>query len=102
MKSRILVATAAVAIVLWCVPAPVGADNPSKPMNPSDEPFIGESDPWLPDGRDPGRAMATPPRVSTADDARSGANTTPNLVQRVWLRTMIQMLRTFGLGGALR
>ena len=103
MKSRIFVATASVAVVLWGHPAPVGADDiPSKPQNPSGEAFTGESDPWLPDGRDPTRALASPPMVSTSTDDRAAAITSPKLVERLWLRAMVRMVRIFGLGGALR
>ena len=103
MKSRTFVAATSVAVVLWCVPSPTSADGiPSKPQNPTHEAYIGESDPWVPDGRDPGRALASPPRLSVATDDRSGAITSPKLIERLWLRTMVRMLRTFGLGGALR
>lgn len=103
MKSKVLIAATSAAFLVFCVAEPAEPMTRWQKLDDLYDPPAGESDPWVPDGRDPSlKAMVNPIQTESIDDRDAAATASPTLLERVWLRTMVNMLRVFGLGGIVR
>jgi hypothetical protein len=99
MKSRLPIAALAAVAALWLAPSP--ATSTRIPTRPSiDLGDVIESDPWVPDGRDPGRMVQLRyQEVST--ESRSGSLSLA-AAQETWTWRILRALRALYVGGLVR
>jgi len=104
MKARIPVAAASAVIALVCVPFVSDASRiPSRPLQPPEESYvISESDPWIPDNREPARMLQAPP-MTDAVAPDTDVPLSPSIAARhTWQFHMLRLMRILRLGGILR
>jgi len=101
MKAKYPVAVASAAIILYCMPAELGAARlPGKQSEAPYERYIGDSDPWVPDTRDPNRIVRLPDRTSVS--AVEGGAPPSAASQSTWYGRLLRLIRVLRLGGAVR
>ncbi len=100
MNTRSYWAVALVAAVLCYTPEQADARRiPSKPAV-TDNSVVSDSDPWIPDGRDPGRALQQD-FVEVSVEGRDSVDRQP-VRRENWYRYVLRVLRSWAVRGMLR
>jgi hypothetical protein len=100
MNTRTSVAAAVAAAALLCAVPPVSGEYvPSRPQDPKHQYLDHDSDPWVPDGRDPGRAL---PQTYGEQSTDTRTPAVQPIRREDWYRYVLRVLRTLALGGILR
>jgi hypothetical protein len=103
MNAKVPAAVASAAIVLYCFPVASNASRlPSRLSEPPSQIFVGDSDPWVPDNRQPARMLQAPPFTSAPAPDVDRPSDPPAVAHRTWYARLLRLLRVLGLGGFLR
>lgn len=101
MKARVPVAVASTAILLCSIP--IVSDASRIPSRPAVAPEIrDDSDPWVPDNREPARMLQAPPIQSAVAPENGGTSLEPSAVRHRWHVHLLRLLQALRLGGILR
>lgn len=103
MKSRIPVTAVSAVIVLTCAPVDsIASRIPTRSLEAVPSGYVGESDPWVPDNRQPARMLQAPSITSAVAPDAAGTPAQPAATRRAWHVHLLHLLRFLFLGGILR